>query len=87
MLQRKKQTIMNKAARWLEERDGYGKLSWILSMAEKDRGWPGLEHLNSLSSSKCQTGKSPLAQRAGAADPPSFGSQDQLPGLPSPVAF
>lgn len=55
---------MNKAADgWpayrLEERDGYGKLSWLLSMAGKEGVCPSLEHPNSLSNSKSQICKYP----------------------------
>lgn len=48
----------------LEERDGYGKLSWLLSMAEKDGVYPSLEHPNSLSNSKLQIHKYSLQRLA-----------------------
>lgn len=64
-----KKNVTNKAADgWpayrLEERDGYGKLSWFLSMVEKDRVCPSLEHPNSPSNSKSQIWKYPLQRLA-----------------------
>lgn len=78
VLQREKQTIMNKAARWLEERDGYGKPSWLLSPAGKDGVWPGL---NSLSSSRSHTGKSPRRSVRGLLNP-TLGQPGPPPAAP-----